>query len=137
MPTADRIWTNIFNQDPENPSLVRLSATGLFLAKIPTADLDAVAQSLTAGEPVLGQTIPLSHIKRIDGPANSPLLIITVKRADDSREPRVVSLRDSVHRDELLDALEMQLGADWERVTGSGNWFKVALWPLGTIAIFA
>jgi hypothetical protein len=137
MPAADRIWTNIYNQDTDNPSLVRLTAQGLFLGKIPVADLDATAQLLAAGEPVLGHTIPLVDIKRIEGAAESPALTFTVNLADERRERVTVVLRDSVHRDELLDAIETQLGYDWERVTRAGNRFKEALWPLATAAFLA
>lgn len=135
MNAADHLWTNPENQDDDNPSLVRLGRDGLFLARIPTEELDGAAGALASGESILGRTIPLKSIRRVSGTVGEPGLNIVIRRDDGGRQAIDIGMRDPIQRDEFLDALEARLGNDWERVNRRTGRVKDALWPFGIMIV--
>jgi hypothetical protein len=108
-----RVWTNP-GSEKDKPSLVYLKPDALCLAVVPAADLEKTAAALLGGGAVVAQIIPLRTITQLEGDEGDNLLNVAFKQGEGKSDSVDISLVDGSQRDEVLDALRVCLGSDWE-----------------------
>jgi hypothetical protein len=130
------IWTNP-RAAKDRPTLVRLTADSLTLAKIPSGDLEDVVAGLKRGEEAAGELIPLSAVSGASGDDDGAELAVTYKSGKSGTESRTIAFADKEKRGEFLLALAGALGPPWRQIRKPVSRWTAGFWTLGPTAAVA
>jgi hypothetical protein len=133
---APLIWTNP-RAAKDRPTLVRLTPETLTLAKIPSAELDHVVETVKRGGDLPGEVIPLSTVEGVVGSEDSAELSVTFKLGKSGKEKRPIAFADKAKRNEFVAALTGALGPPWRQARKRVSRWTAGFWTLGPTAAVA
>lgn len=131
---ASLLWTN--KRAGAKPTLMRLTAHSLTLAKIPPADLEPISEAIERGEAAPGEVLPLSTIVGASELEDGAELTIRFKSGLSKEEKRELKFADRKQRDAFVAALAGALGPPFVVARRRVSRWVAGAWTLGpTIAV--
>jgi hypothetical protein len=131
-----QVWTNP-KSAKDKPSLVCLKPDSLWLAVVPTADLDKTAAALKNGGEVVAQHIPLARITQLQGDEGDSEVTVTYKQGESQTGEVTITFADRSTCDQFRNALANRLGSGWQWERRQIGRLSLSLWPLVTTAVVA